>query len=92
MTAFVTPSFGPRSCAQKGVDHVWTVLDSPNADTTQYFRVQSLPLHLYHGEQEICPNDFPVFAEEAKRKAELEELALSAEQDEEDVFDFGGMR
>ena len=78
MTAFVTPSFGPRSCAQKGVDHVWTVLDSPNADTTQYFRVQSLPLHLYHGEQEICPNGFPVFAEKAKRKAELEELALSA--------------
>ena len=35
---------------------------------------------------------FPFFAEEAKRKAELEELALSAEQDEEDVFDFGGMR
>ena len=34
---------------------------------------------------------FPFFAEEAK-KAELEELALSAEQDEEDVFDFGGMR
>ena len=35
---------------------------------------------------------FPFFAEEAKRKAELEEWALSAEQDEEDVFDFGGMR
>jgi len=35
---------------------------------------------------------FPFFVEEAKRKAELEELALSAEQDEEDVFDFGGMR
>lgn len=35
---------------------------------------------------------FPFIAEEAKRKAELEELALSAEQDEEDVFDFGGMR
>ena len=68
MTAFVTPSFGPRSCAQKGVDHVWTVLDSPNADTTQYFRVQSLPLHLYHGEQEICPNDFPVFCGGSKKK------------------------
>jgi len=35
-------------------------------------------LHPYHGEQEICPNGFPVFAEKAKRKAELEELALSA--------------